>query len=92
MLYFLTEKNAQILLLQWARKMGLKRVGEVQMHRPFEDDPIYAPTSVDTEDEFEDWVEKHKEPVMQKLTRENYYNVWVRIFPYIQILLSQTDV
>ncbi|VDD90531.1 unnamed protein product [Enterobius vermicularis] len=60
----------------WARKMGLKRVGEVQMHRPFEDDPIYAPTSVDTEDEFEDWVEKHKEPVMQKLTRENYYNVW----------------
>uniref|UniRef100_A0A0N5AKQ8 Calsequestrin n=1 Tax=Syphacia muris TaxID=451379 RepID=A0A0N5AKQ8_9BILA len=60
----------------WARKMGLKRIGEVQMHRPFEDDPIYAPTSVDTEDEFEDWVEKHKEPVMQKLTRQNYYNVW----------------
>uniref|UniRef100_A0A915A494 Calsequestrin n=1 Tax=Parascaris univalens TaxID=6257 RepID=A0A915A494_PARUN len=60
----------------WARKMGLKRVGEVQMIRPFEDDPIYAPVSVDTEDEFEDWVEKHKEPVMQKLTLQNYFNVW----------------
>ncbi|VDN57849.1 unnamed protein product [Dracunculus medinensis] len=60
----------------WARKMGLKRVGEVQLYRPFEDDPIYAPTSVDTEDEFEDWVEKHKEPVMQKLTLTNYFSVW----------------
>ncbi|MFH4974599.1 hypothetical protein AB6A40_001308 [Gnathostoma spinigerum] len=60
----------------WARKMGLKRVGEVQMHRPFEDDPIYAPTSVDTEHEFEEWVAKHKEPVMQKLTLQNYFNVW----------------
>lgn len=60
----------------WARKMGLKRVGEVQMLRPFEDDPLYAPTSVDTEDEFEEWVEKHKEPVMQKLTLRNYFNVW----------------
>lgn len=57
--------------------MGLKRIGEVQMLRPFEDDPLYAPTSVDTEDEFEDWVEKHKEPVMQKLTLQNYFNVWV---------------
>uniref|UniRef100_A0A915PR97 Calsequestrin n=1 Tax=Setaria digitata TaxID=48799 RepID=A0A915PR97_9BILA len=60
----------------WARKMGLKRVGEVQMLRPFEDDPIYAPTSVDTEGEFEGWVEKHKKPVMQKLTLQNYFNVW----------------
>uniref|UniRef100_A0A0R3S228 Calsequestrin n=1 Tax=Elaeophora elaphi TaxID=1147741 RepID=A0A0R3S228_9BILA len=60
----------------WARKMGLKRVGEVQMLRPFEDDPIYAPTSVDTEGEFEEWVEKHKKPVMQKLTLQNYFNVW----------------
>jgi len=60
----------------WARKLGLKRVGEVQMFHPFEDDPIYAPTSVDTEEEFEDWVEKHKEPVMQKLTLQNYFNVW----------------
>ncbi|VDK71876.1 unnamed protein product [Litomosoides sigmodontis] len=60
----------------WARKMGLKRVGEVQMLRPFEDDPIYAPTSVDTEGEFETWVEKHKKPVMQKLTLQNYFNVW----------------
>ncbi|MCP9266150.1 Calsequestrin [Dirofilaria immitis] len=60
----------------WARKMGLKRVGEVQMLRPFEDDPIYAPTSVDTEGEFESWVEKHKKPVMQKLTLQNYFNVW----------------
>jgi len=61
---------------KWARKMGLKRVGEVQMHRPFEDDPLYAPLTADTEDEFEDWVEKHKEPVMQKLSLENYFNVW----------------
>jgi hypothetical protein len=60
----------------WARKLGLKRVGEVQMFHPFEDDPLYAPTSVDTEEEFEDWVEKHKEPVMQKLTLQNYFNVW----------------
>lgn len=29
-----------------------------------------------SEEEFEDWVEKHKEPVMQKLTLENYFNVW----------------
>ncbi|KAI6241725.1 Calsequestrin [Aphelenchoides fujianensis] len=60
----------------WARKLGLKRVGEVQLFHPFEDDPIYAPLSVDTEDEFEDWVEKHREPVMQKLSLENYFNVW----------------
>uniref|UniRef100_A0A0M3JTQ7 Calsequestrin n=1 Tax=Anisakis simplex TaxID=6269 RepID=A0A0M3JTQ7_ANISI len=60
----------------WARKMGLRRVGEVQMLRPYEEDPIYAPVSVDTEDEFEDWVEKNKEPVMQKLTLQNYFNVW----------------
>lgn len=59
--------------------MGLKRIGEVQMYRPFEDDPLYAPTTVDTEDEFKDWVEKHKEPVMQKLTLQNYFNVWVSI-------------
>jgi hypothetical protein len=57
--------------------MGLQRIGEVQMYRPFEDDPLYAPTSADTEDEFEDWVEKNKEPVMQKLSLENYFNVWV---------------
>ncbi|XGW33607.1 hypothetical protein V3C99_017764 [Haemonchus contortus] len=60
---------------KWARKVGLKRVGEVQMLRPFEEDPLFAPSSADTE-EFEDWVEKHKEPVMQKLTLENYFNVW----------------
>ncbi|KAI6214690.1 Calsequestrin [Aphelenchoides besseyi] len=60
----------------WARKLGLKRVGEVQLYHPFEDDPIYAPLSVDTEDEFEDWVEKHREPVMQKLSLQNYFNVW----------------
>ncbi|ETN72072.1 hypothetical protein RB195_025627 [Necator americanus] len=61
---------------KWARKVGLKRIGEVQMLRPFEEDPLFAPSSVDTEEEFEDWVEKHKEPVMQKLTLENYFNVW----------------
>ncbi|XGW33609.1 hypothetical protein V3C99_017764 [Haemonchus contortus] len=61
---------------KWARKVGLKRVGEVQMLRPFEEDPLFAPSSADTEEEFEDWVEKHKEPVMQKLTLENYFNVW----------------
>jgi len=48
----------------------------VQLFHPFEDDPIYAPNSVDTEEEFEDWVEKHREPVMQKLSLENYFNVW----------------
>lgn len=63
--------------------MGLKRVGEVQLYRPFEDDPIYAPTSVDTEDEFEDWVEKHKEPVMQKLTLTNYFSVWVNFVKFL---------
>ena len=47
-----------------------------QLHHPFEDDPIYAPSSVDTEEEFEDWVEKNKEPVMQKLQLDNYFNVW----------------
>jgi hypothetical protein len=40
----------------WAKKVGLKRVGEVQLLHPFEDDPIYAPSNVDTEEEFEDWV------------------------------------
>jgi hypothetical protein len=60
--------------------MGLQRVGEVQMFRPFENDPLYAPNSVDTEDEFEDWVEKNKEPVMQKLQLHNYFNVWVCSF------------
>ncbi|KAH7719496.1 CRE-CSQ-1 protein [Aphelenchoides avenae] len=60
----------------WARKLGLKRVGEVQLFHPFEDDPIYAPLNVDTEDEFEDWVEQHREPVMQKLSLQNYFNVW----------------
>lgn len=47
------------------------------MLRPFEEDPLFAPNSVDTEEEFEEWVEKHKEPVMMKLTLENYFNVWV---------------
>ncbi|CAA93667.1 Calsequestrin [Caenorhabditis elegans] len=61
---------------KWARKVGLKRVGEVQMRRPFEEDPLFAPTSADTEEEFEDWVEKNKEPVMQKLTLDNYFNLW----------------
>uniref|UniRef100_A0A0N5B4X2 Calsequestrin n=1 Tax=Strongyloides papillosus TaxID=174720 RepID=A0A0N5B4X2_STREA len=61
---------------KWARKLGLKRIAEVQMYRPFEDEPLYAPQTVDTEDEFEDWVEKNKEPVMQKLTLQNYFNVW----------------
>uniref|UniRef100_A0AC34QT33 Calsequestrin n=1 Tax=Panagrolaimus sp. JU765 TaxID=591449 RepID=A0AC34QT33_9BILA len=61
---------------QWARKLGLKRVGEVQLFHPFDDDPLYAPTSVDTEEEFEEWVEKHREPVMQKLSLQNYFNVW----------------
>ncbi|KAI1732406.1 calsequestrin domain-containing protein [Ditylenchus destructor] len=60
----------------WARKVGLKRVGEVQLFHPFEDDPVYAPLTVDTEEEFEQWVEEHREPVMQKLTLQNYYNVW----------------
>uniref|UniRef100_A0A914I0X5 Calsequestrin n=1 Tax=Globodera rostochiensis TaxID=31243 RepID=A0A914I0X5_GLORO len=60
----------------WAKKTGLKRVGEVQLHHPFEDDPIYAPSSVDTEEEFEQWVEKHREPVMQKLQLDNYFNLW----------------
>lgn len=31
---------------------------------------------MDTEEEFEDWVEKHREPVMQKLQLDNYFNVW----------------
>ncbi|CAD5214950.1 unnamed protein product [Bursaphelenchus okinawaensis] len=66
----------EIEFFAWARKLGLKRVGEVQLFHPFEDDPIYAPLNVDTEDEFEDWVEKHREPVMQKLSLENYFNVW----------------
>ncbi|KAE9413132.1 hypothetical protein Angca_004625 [Angiostrongylus cantonensis] len=80
---------------KWARKVGLKRIGEIQMLRPFEEDPLFAPSSADTgifscrklshyvclinsylEEEIEDWVEKHKEPVMQKLTLENYFNVW----------------
>ncbi|CAI2358260.1 unnamed protein product [Caenorhabditis sp. 36 PRJEB53466] len=61
---------------KWARKVGLKRVGEVQMRRPFEEDPLFAPTSADTEEEFEEWVEKNKEPVMQKLTLDNYFNLW----------------
>jgi len=56
--------------------VGLKRVGEVQLWHPFEDDPIYAPLTVDTEEEFEAGVEKHREPVMQKLTLTNYFNVW----------------
>jgi len=60
----------------WAKKVGLKRIGEVQLFHPFEDDPIYAPLNVDTEDEFEDWVEQHREPVMQKLSQQNYFNVW----------------
>lgn len=61
---------------QWARKLGLKRVGEVQLFHPFEDDPIFPDPSVDTEEEFEEWVEKHREPVMQKLSLQNYFNVW----------------
>lgn len=42
----------------------------------FQDDALYAPTNVDTEEEFEEWVEKHREPVMQKLSLQNYFNVW----------------
>lgn len=65
--------------LQWARKMGLRRVGDVVMYRPFEDQPIYAPINADTEDEFEDWVEDNFEPFMEKLTKENFFAVWVSL-------------
>lgn len=58
--------------------MHLDGIGEVHMYRPFEDEPLEAPDSADTEDEFEDWVKDNMEPVMQKLALENYYNVWVR--------------
>lgn len=47
------------------------------MYRPFEDEPLIAPDDLDTEEEFEQWVEKHKDPVMQKLSNENYFDVWV---------------
>lgn len=60
----------------WAKKMGLDTIGEVHMYRPFEEDPLEAPSAADTEDEFEDWVEDNMEPVMQKLTLENYFRVW----------------
>lgn len=60
----------------WARRVGLRRVGDVVMYRPFEDDPIYAPTDADSEDEFEDWVDEHKEALMEKLTMLNYFDVW----------------
>lgn len=49
----------------WARKVGLRRVGEVQLYHPFDDDPIYAPLSVDTEEEFE---------VFNTLFKYNYIN------------------
>lgn len=60
----------------WAKRMGLKEVGDVLMWRPFEKEPIEAPDSADTEDEFEDWVEKNKDPVLQELTEFNYFDVW----------------
>jgi hypothetical protein len=60
----------------WARKMGLKRHGEVHMYYPFMKEPLVAPTAADTEEEFEEWVEKNKEPVLNKLTLQNYFNVW----------------
>jgi hypothetical protein len=60
----------------WARRMGINKLNEVRMYRPFEDEPLIAPSSADTEDEFEDWVEKNHEPVMQRLTLQNYFNVW----------------
>jgi len=60
----------------WARRLGIVRVGEVHMYRPFEKEPLVAPKSHDTEEEFEDWVEKNHEPVMAKLSLTNYFNVW----------------
>lgn len=60
----------------WARRMGILRAGEVHMYRPFEKEPLIAPSSTDTEEEFEDWVEKNHEPVMAKLSLTNYFNVW----------------
>ncbi len=62
---------------KWAKKLGLDSVGEVHMYRPFEKKALEAPHTIDTEEEFEDWVEENKEPVLQKLTLENYFNVWV---------------
>lgn len=62
----------------WARRMGLEHVGDVEMYRPFEKEPLQCPDAADTEDEFEDWVEDNMEPVMMKLTKTNFYNVWVR--------------
>lgn len=61
---------------KWARKLGLRRVGDVVMYRPFETQPLFAPLSADTEDEFEDWVEDNHEPLMEKLTQENFFEVW----------------
>jgi hypothetical protein len=61
---------------KWAKRFGLENVGEVHMYRPYEKKPIKLPKNVDTEEEFEAWVDKHKDPIMQKLSKQNYFNVW----------------
>lgn len=61
---------------KWAKKLGLDYVGEVNLWRPFEEKPLEAPTDIDTEKEFEQWVEDNDIPVLQKLHAENYFNVW----------------
>jgi hypothetical protein len=47
------------------------------MYRPYEIEPLFAPIDIDTEEELEDWVEENDEPLMEKLTLENYFDVWV---------------
>ncbi|KRX44217.1 Calsequestrin-1, partial [Trichinella murrelli] len=61
----------------WARRLGITKPNEIRLYRPFDNVPVVAPRDADTERELEDWIRANKEPVMQKLTTKNFFNVWV---------------
>ncbi|VDO93862.1 unnamed protein product, partial [Soboliphyme baturini] len=75
----------------WARSMGITKLGEVRMYRPFDSNPLVAPHTVDTEEEFEEWVNENREPVMQQLTYENYFNVWKDPEPDERMIVAFCD-
>ncbi|KFD52973.1 hypothetical protein M513_06089 [Trichuris suis] len=75
----------------WARRLGITRIGDIRLYRPFDSTPVIAPRDADTERELEDWIRANKEPVMQKLSLKNFFNVWKDPEPEERMIVAFCD-
>ncbi|KRY41047.1 Calsequestrin-1 [Trichinella spiralis] len=75
----------------WARRLGITKPNEIRLYRPFDNVPVVAPRDADTERELEDWIRANKEPVMQKLTTKNFFNVWKDPEPSERMIVAFCD-